>query len=101
MKDKTPLVGLVILLSFCSGLRLERKKEEEVEKDVRGLEEERRRGKEEERKKCCLIVPYSASQTIQEKRPCEGTSLSFKLLWLAGWPLLGWLAAAWLAGRCL
>ena len=44
MKDKTPLVGLVILLSFCSGLRLERKKEEEVVKDVRGLEEERRRG---------------------------------------------------------
>ena len=63
-----------------------------------------------------LVVPYSASQTIQEKRPCEGTSISFKLLWLAGWrclagwPLLGWLAAAWLAaawlagwlaGRCL
>ena len=46
-----------------------------------------------------LVVPYSASQTIQEKRPCEGTSLSFKLPWLAGWRCLaGWLAAAWLAG---
>ena len=49
-----------------------------------------------------LVVPYSASQTIQEKRPCEGTSISFKLLWLAGWRCLaGWLAAAWLAGCCL
>lgn len=47
MKDKTPLVGLVILLSFCSGLRLERKKEEEVVKDVRGLS----RKEEEEKKK--------------------------------------------------
>ena len=75
MKDKTPLVGLVILLSFCSGLRLERKKEEEVVKDVRGFEEERRRGKEEERKKCCLIVPYSASQTIQVEAPLRGTLL--------------------------
>ena len=46
MKDKTPLVGLVILLSFCSGLRLERKKEEEVEKEERGFSRERRkRGK--------------------------------------------------------
>ena len=79
MKDKTPLVGLVILLSFCSGLRVERKKEEEVVKDVRGLEEERRRGKEEERKKCCLIVPYSASQTIQVEAPLRGTLLYKKI----------------------
>ena len=57
MKDKTPLVGLVILLPFCSGLRLERKKVEEVVKEVRGDEEERRRGDEEERKKCC---PHSS-----------------------------------------
>ena len=52
MKDKTPLVGLVILLSFCSGLRVERKKEEEVVKDVRGFSREsRKRGKKDKKER--------------------------------------------------
>ena len=40
---------------------------------------------------------------VQEKRPCN-VKLPYHSScpgWLAGWPLLGWLAAAWLAGCCL